>query len=73
MKKRVLAVIMIIILTVGMMSIGVNGASYPLMMVDLSATNQTIPEGETGYIVFKIFPEFKNERYYIDILIAVEG
>ena len=41
--------------------------SYPLIYLDTTESNLTIPEGETGILKFTVFPEFKNERYNVEI------
>ena len=42
--------------------------SYPLIYLDTTESNLTIPEGETGILKFTVFPEFKNERYNVCLL-----
>lgn len=42
-------------------------ASYPLMILDTTESTTTIPQGETGKLVFNIFREYNNEKYYIEV------
>ena len=67
MKKRFLTLAIIIVLLVSVLAMPALAASYPLIYMDTWESTPTIPEGEAGYLKFNIFPEYKNEYYYIYI------
>lgn len=68
MKKRILAFVAALVLLVSAFpAISVSAASYPLIIVNSTKTTYTIPQGEKGNLGFVIFPEYKNERYNVNI------
>lgn len=70
MKKRLLLFMMslfMVISCISFSSINVDAASYPYAFILNSDSTPTIPEGEIGYIGLTIFPEYKNERYNVEI------
>lgn len=71
MKKRKITSIGLVLALVVTMFMGaktdtVYAASYPVVYFDLE-TNETVLQGDTAKIVFNVWPEYKNEHYYVNV------
>lgn len=67
MRKKLTAIIVALVIVICSFPVTANAASYPLALVSITDSNLTIPEGETAKVVFKIFPEYKNEKIFVNI------
>ena len=66
-KYLITMVTLMVTLLILIKPIPVQAASYPLVIFDYTETSQSVTQGDTAKIVFKIFPEYKNEHYYANI------
>ena len=64
--KRILALLSCLIVLVAGLAVTASAASYPLIYPATTCVH-TIPKGEVGVLRFTIWPEFKNEKYHIEI------
>jgi len=66
MKKRVISLLLAVVLLCSF-PFTAFAASYPLFLIDYEKSDLTIVEGGTGSLVFTLFPEYKNERYHVEV------
>ena len=68
MFKRCSALLLTVMLVVAAIPpIAVSAASYPLISVVTDESDATIMKGNSGIIHFMILPEYKNEKYHVEL------
>lgn len=65
--KKTLLVLCTVLLLVTVLALPASAASYPSIFFDYTESSNTIVSGETGTLKFTIFPEYHNEKYYVEI------